>query len=342
VSEDAGAPRRDEAHGAGAEAEADATAASEAAKGLHGAPVSSLLLAVNVGVFVAQVLLSRSARALLEVPNHTLLLLGANASQWTIADNRFETLVTSVFLHGSLLHLGFNLLVLWQVGPFLERAVGPARFLPLYLGAGVVGSALSAIGGRFLGPAISVGASGAVCGLLGALLVVAVRTQGLRGPLTKQMAAWLAFLFLVPALGYVLKGRDMGGMVQVDNAAHVGGTLAGGIIAATWQRGFSYGRRAQLAILATSALIVVASGIVVSVRNRTDPYVFMDVEDRTRAALEHLRAGRCADATTAMRRAMQMDPRNRAIRALSDQIDRECMSELGPAFAPGPLPPARR
>ena len=49
----------------------------------------------------------------------------------------FETLVTSCFLHGSILHLGFNLLVLWQVGPFLERAVGRARFLPLYLGAGI-------------------------------------------------------------------------------------------------------------------------------------------------------------------------------------------------------------
>ena len=71
-------------------------------------------------------------------------------------------------------------------------------------------------------------------GLIGAMLVLGARTQGWRGPLTRQMAGWLAFLFV---LG--LAKNLQGGMVQVDNAAHIGGALGGVIIAATWRRGGS-------------------------------------------------------------------------------------------------------
>lgn len=324
----------------GAEAEAPPSARDEGedaeARGLAGAPVCVGLLAANAAVFAGQVLAAGSIGAVLRVPDHVLMELGANASQWTIADNRFETLLTSVFLHGSLLHLVLNLVVLRQVGPFLERAVGAARFLPLYLGAGVVGSAMSAIWGRFFGPAISVGASGAICGLIGAVLVLGMRTQGWRGPLARQMGLWLGFLLL-----FGLARNLQGGMVQVDNAAHLGGAAAGAILAAGWRRGFEYGRRARHAIVAACAGIVLASGVVVFVRDRTDPYLFLDVEERMRVALDALRDGQCARARQAMTRAIQMDPRNRAIRALSEEIDRECAAELAPGVVETPPPPRR-
>lgn len=292
----------------------------EAARGLWNAPITSSLIAVNLGVFAALVWLARSPKAMISVPSEVLRWLGANHALWTIADSRFETLVTSVFLHGSLLHLGFNLLVLWQVGPFLERAVGPARFLPLYIAAGITGSACSAIWGRFAGAALSVGASGAVCGLIGAVLVLGIRTQGIKGPLAKQMGAWIAFLLL-----FGLAKNLQGGYVQVDNAAHVGGILAGAVLAASWKRGYVYPKNIARAIVMACIGLVLASGAVVYVRDRTDPYLFLDHQERLKVAMEALRAGRCDRARTAVERALRMDPRNMGVQRLRHDIDRECL-----------------
>ena len=244
--------------------EQQGTRAIEEMRGLRDAPITGALLAANAGVFAAQVSLAGHLRFALggaDARDHTLWnailrWLGGNDSTFTIADTRIETLVTSCFLHGSILHLGFNLLVLWQVGPFLERAVGRARFLPLYLGAGVVGSVFSAIAGRLFGASLSIGASGAICGLIGAILVLGARTQGWRGPLARQMGGWLAFLFV---LG--LAKNLQGGMVQVDNAAHVGGALGGVIIAAIWRRGISYSAHAQRLIVSACVGVVLLSGL---------------------------------------------------------------------------------
>lgn len=298
-------------------------------KGLANAPVTGALIATNIGVFAAQVFLAGHFRFAFgggtgrdaNVWSAVLHWLGANHSTFTIADNRLETLVTSCFLHGSALHLAFNMLVLFQVGPFLERAIGRARFLPLYIGAGIVGSAFSAIAGRFFGASLSVGASGSICGLIGAILVLGVRTQGWRGPLARQMGTWLVVLFL---LGFAKNVQ--GGMVQVDNAAHLGGALGGVIIASTWRRGYVYPKRAQAVIVAACVALVVASGIVVYVRDRTDPYLFMDLDERIATARSAIEAGRCEKAMHAIARARQMDPVNNRIRALAEQIDRECQA----------------
>jgi rhomboid protease GluP len=308
------------------------------ARGLRGAPVTGALLAANTGVFAAQVSLAGHARFALggadlrdhSVWNAILRWLGGNDSMFTIADTRIETLVTSCFLHGSILHLGFNLLVLWQVGPFLERAVGRARFLPLYLGAGIMGSAFSAIAGRLWGASLSIGASGAICGLIGAILVLGARTQGWRGPLARQMAGWLAFLFV---LG--LAKNLQGGMVQVDNAAHIGGALGGVIIAATWRRGVTYTPRTQRLILGGCIALVIVSSLAVYVRNRTDPYLFMSLEERARAGLRAAHRGDCAEADRAIGRARRIDPGNAIVREHAQAIDREC---LAPAFRPAPSP----
>lgn len=301
-------------------------------RGLRGAPATGALLAINIGVFVAEVLVAGDVRFALGTTSgeeelvwkRVLLWLGANASQWTIADNRFETLMTSAFLHWTLLHLAFNMLALWQVGPFLERAIGPARFFPLYLASGVVGSAGSAIWGRFHDARVSAGASGAICGLIGAALVLGLRTQGTKGPLTRFMARWL---FIVLVVGFA---------ARFDNAAHVGGALGGAVVAATWRRGFQYTKRAQNMIFAACAAVVVTAGAVVFVRDRSDPLLFLDVEQRTHVALERLGKGDCDGARVAMVRASQMDPRNRAIRTLSEEIERECQTM--PAGTPKPAP----
>jgi rhomboid protease GluP len=292
---------------------------AEVARGFMNAPVAGALLAANIGVFLGQVFLSGDWLYALSMPDKVLRWLGANASLWTISDNRVETLITSCFLHGSVLHLALNMLLLWQVGPLLERAIGSARLLPLYLAAGVVGSASSAIWGRFFEPTVSVGASGALCGLVAAAMVVGVRTEGWKSELTIGMGRWLGLIVLV---GLIRAFRP--GIAQIDNAAHIGGALAGGIIAATWERGFTYSLRAQQAILAACVGVVLASGVGVFVRNRTDPYLFMGVEERTKAAEAALQNGSCERARAAIGRAIQMDPNNRDIRTRSQNIEREC------------------
>lgn len=305
------------------------SAAEPELRGLDGAPITGALLAANAGVFAAQVSLAGHLRFALGgtdgrdqvVWNAILRWLGGNDSTFTIADSRIETLVTSCFLHGSILHLGFNLLVLWQVGPFLERAIGPARFLPLYLGAGIVGSAFSAIAGRMLGASLSIGASGAVCGLIGAMLVLGARTQGWRGPLARQMAGWLAFLFV---LG--LAKNLQGGMVQVDNAAHVGGAFGGLIIAATWRRGVTYTKKMQQVIVAASVGVVLLAGLVVYVRDRTDRYLFMSVDERIEAGYASARNHHCDEAERALRRAASLDPGGDRVREGGREIDRVCLT----------------
>jgi rhomboid protease GluP len=292
---------------------------AEALRGFDGAPVTAALFATLVGVFGAQVVLSGSARHALGIPEPILRWLGANASLWTIADTRLETLVTSCFLHASILHLALNLLPLYQVGRLVERSIGSARFFPLYLVSGVAASATSAIWGRFFGQTLSVGASGAVCGLIGAAIVIGVRTEGPRSELSFRMSVWLAAILLIPLARHL-----RGDFVQIDNAAHVGGAIAGVMVAATWQKGADTSTRAQRAVLATCLAVVCLSGLVVYVRDRTDPYLFLDTEGRMRAALDAVQAGRCDRARDAMGRAAQMDPQNRAVAALADEIDGAC------------------
>lgn len=288
-------------------------------RGFHGAPVAGALLAVNIGVFAAQVFLAGRASYALGMNDSVLRWLGANASRWTIADSRFETLVTACFLHGSILHLVLNMLVLWQVGPLLERAIGSARFFPLYLVSGIIGAASSAIWGRFFGQTVSVGASGALCGLVAAATVVGIRTEGWRGELTVGMGRWLGLFVLVGLIRTLFPNVS-----QIDNAAHIGGAIAGAVIAATWQRGFTYARGAQRTVLALSIGVILAAGAAVYVRNRTDPYLFMDVEERMRVADAALQSGHCDRARTAVERAIRMDPQNSSIRAEASEIAREC------------------
>jgi rhomboid protease GluP len=240
---------------------------------LDQAPVSRALIALNIAVFVVQLVITHG-HSLMRLPEYEARAFGACDSLATIGENRWETIVTACFLHGGLVHLGFNMLALWQAGPLVERAVGSARMAPMYLVAGAAGNALSVAIAWFEREAqVIVGASGAISGVLAAALVVGVRVQGWRGPLTQAMMRWLG---LVVVFGVVanLEGGN------IANAAHVGGALAGGAIAAGWRRGYRYSSRATTAILAACTAVVVACIAIVAVRDRTDPYAPMGLQER--------------------------------------------------------------
>jgi rhomboid protease GluP len=123
-------------------------------------------------------------------------------------------IVTALFVHGAWWHFALNMFVFWQVGRLLERIVGAGRLLLIYMISGVFGFALSLI----IQPGLTVGASGAVFGIVGALLGFATLTRG-------QRISRLLFSSLNP---FVLASLLLGYLIPfVDNSAHIGGLVIG-------------------------------------------------------------------------------------------------------------------
>jgi len=297
---------------------------SPSAGRFNAAPVTLGVIALNVLVYIAMVVAARSGFAALRMPTEIALLFGANESTFTIADGRIETLLTSCFLHGSILHIGLNMWVLRDAGSFVERAVGPYRFVPLYLVSGVGGSVASALYGYLRNPTISVGASGAVCGVVAAAAVLGFRTQGVRGPLTRSALTSLAMVLFMGvfqnSIGASLAG-DHGG---IDNAAHVGGALSGAVTAALWRKGRVYGALTKRVVVAACALVTIGAGAVVVYRDRTDPYLFLTFEGRLRAAVVALDHMQCAEAQAAQMRAARLRPKSALINDLNREIELRC------------------
>ena len=288
---------------------------------LEGAPVTRALLVINVGVFLVELVRS-GGQALGRVPLVDELALGASYALATLGEGRWETLLTACFLHGGLVHLGFNMLALSQVGPLIERTVGSARMAPMYMFAGAFGSLLSvAYYAWQRSGSVSVGASGAICGVIAAALVVSLRVQGWRAPLTQALVRWLA---MVLAFG-LLVNRGGG---NIDNAAHVGGALAGGAIAAFWRRGTGYSERATVGVLgACTAVLAACVGIVVF-HDRTDPFATMMLDERVRATKDALAAGHCRQAYAGLQSVERL--RTGRVTSLRNLVDANCGQAGGP------------
>ena len=122
-------------------------------------------------------------------------------------------LVTAIFLHGSLIHIGFNMWVLMDIGPMVEELYGSARYLFLYVVTGVGGYLLSSSFGHF-----SVGASGSLLGLIGVLLAA---TAGRKSYSAQALrSALIRWLIYVAVIGLLPGSRT-------DNFAHLGGLVTG-------------------------------------------------------------------------------------------------------------------
>jgi len=138
-----------------------------------------------------------------------------------LGNGEWWRLLSPVLVHGSLLHLGFNMYFLYLVGPLVEQVYGSARFLLLY----VLTAATASLASFLLGPGPSVGASGALFGLCGVLLVGrALHRPVLQGQ-QRAIMSQIGFLVVINlVLGFGL--NTFGG--NIDNFAHLGG-LAGGL-----------------------------------------------------------------------------------------------------------------
>ena len=173
-----------------------------------GAVVTKVLIAVNVLVYLIN--LAQGSRI-----NQVSGSLFERWALWApaLANGEWYRLITATFLHAGLIHLGFNMFVLWYVGSPVEQAIGRGRFLALYLVSGLAGSA----GALVVSPdAVTVGASGAIFGILGAALVL--ERQGnyvLGGQALGLIVINLVITFIMPS--------------TISVGGHVGG-LAGGAV----------------------------------------------------------------------------------------------------------------
>ena len=123
------------------------------------------------------------------------------------------TLVTSIYLHGGVLHILFNVLWIRQLGPAVEELYGPARFFVIFTISGVAGCIVSDV----IGVSFTLGASGSIFGLLGAMVAFGRRRGGAFGAMMlRQYGQWALLLFV---LGFFMSG--------VNNLAHAGGFLGG-------------------------------------------------------------------------------------------------------------------
>ena len=184
------------------------------------APVTTALLILNVIVFAAEIMGTMHAgkmgglSILWGMDVETLYRLGACYGPAIFVGHEWYRLVTAMFLHGGLIHIGFNMIVLLDIGPMVEEVYGSARYLFLYLVMGIAGYVLSALAGHF-----SVGASGAILGIIGLLIAITTKRGGTQmKELRSRLISWVVTIF---ALGFLVGG------LRTDNWAHFGGLAAG-------------------------------------------------------------------------------------------------------------------
>lgn len=150
-----------------------------------------------------------------------MMEMGAVYPEKIQVDGEYWRLITATFMHFGFSHLLNNMVLLGTAGQILERAIGPLKYLILYLLAGVGGSTLSYVQMLHSGDyAVAAGASGAIFGIVGALLWIVIRNKGHYETLTgKGLVA-----MIVLCLYY---GISTGG---VDNWGHIGGLIGGFLI----------------------------------------------------------------------------------------------------------------
>ncbi|MGO8991886.1 MAG: rhomboid family intramembrane serine protease [Polyangiaceae bacterium] len=279
-----------------------------------GAPVTLVIVMANLAIFAGEVIASRSLRSLVEVPAQVWLAFGANYAPLTLALGQYDRLVASCFVHGSLLHVALNMWSLRNIGPFVERTVGSARYPVLYVVTGIVGSVSSVAWGLISGHVVpSVGASGAICGILGAALVLGVRLEGWRSGIARQIGFWIV---IIVAYGATVPG--------IDNAAHVGGMVSGCLIATAWRRGVQYSQLATVACIAVSAAVCIGAGGAVVWRDATDPYALRGPNERSDLVVLALKHHDCAGARKALVATEAVSAPTPELDGLRAEVDRAC------------------
>lgn len=227
--------------------------------GDHPTPVTTSLLVANILMLgVSWMALAAEGKG-----GGTAILWGLNVDPqyrfgmslpmpYLIMDGEWWRLVTAMFLHGGLIHIGFNMMALLQLGPPLEEVYGSGRYFFLYMLTGAFGFLVSAFFGN-----LSLGASGALLGLVGAMLAITTKRGGsYMRELRSRLISSVVILFVIGFMG-----------LGIDNYAHGGGLLAGFLLGKVFadhppatprerRLAFTLGSLAGLVLVACFALMI--------------------------------------------------------------------------------------
>jgi rhomboid protease GluP len=188
-------------------------------------PGTYILLAVNIAVFGWMVLHGVSPR---DPTTEQLIQYGATNASYILLAGQWWRLLTATFVHVGLLHIATNMWCLWNLGLLGEPLLGPAGLIGVYLITGIAGNLLSLLVNVFHRDGISVGAgaSGAVFGIAG-ILIVLLSNKKLPIPafeLNRLRRSVIQFAVLNLIIGV---GANFTSIVRIDNNAHIGGFLSG-------------------------------------------------------------------------------------------------------------------
>jgi len=215
--------------------------------------ITKIIIYLNGGFFILSLLLSArnitlSANpfTLLSPSQEGLFVLGATGTIPIAGFGRWWTLISASFLHGSLMHIFFNMIALVQLGPFVVQEYGLNRFVIIYTISGITGFLLS----FFAGVPFTIGASACICGLIGAIIYYGKSRGGFYGEaIYKQALGWV--------FGLVVYGLLFPG---INNWAH-GGGVASGILFAWWL-GYLEERRETILHTALAQICIVITSLV--------------------------------------------------------------------------------
>lgn len=175
-------------------------------------PVNTAIILINIAIFLTVEFTGSSLNT------QHMVNWGAAYTPWILQEHEYYRLLTCMFLHFGIRHLGNNMLVLFFVGDCLERSIGKIKYLLIYL-LGGIGANIFSLGMEVYRQesVVSAGASGAVFAVIGALLYIVIRNRGRIENFTTRQLMILAALSLY-------HGVTSAG---VDNAAHFGGLVCG-------------------------------------------------------------------------------------------------------------------
>jgi rhomboid protease GluP len=183
----------------------------------HARFTTMVILLINTGLYVATVLYSSKTNAgglSFDLDGQTLYLFGAKAPGM-LQDGEWWRFITAGFLHGGIMHILMNSWVLFDVGAQVEETFGTSRYLVVYLLSNITGYMAS----LWWSPKVlSIGASAAIMGLVGAMIANSLRDRSSYGVAVRKMyTRWVIYILIFGLLPFF----------NIDNAAHIGG-LAGG------------------------------------------------------------------------------------------------------------------
>jgi rhomboid protease GluP len=242
-------------------------AVSKGLSGLFGghAPVTTAVLIVNLLMFGVEFMAMAAAgqggglTILWGMGGEATYRLGASFPYSIFIMHEWYRLVTATYLHGGLIHIGFNMMVLMDIGPVVEELYGSARYFFLYTVTGAVGFLFSA----FFGGHASLGASAPILGLIGLMIAVTTKRGGSQmQQLRSRLISWVVSIFV---FGFLMSG--------VDNWAHGGGLAAGFLLGRMFadREPMNASERRVAYALGWIAAVVVVSSLALMILHYRDP-----------------------------------------------------------------------